>query len=73
MASMLKPPLQEVRGTSCRVGCEMLVPRFSISQDEKEVQVQIRVPFVRVGESEVHVVSWNRTGWSWPSMCVHIQ
>lgn len=37
----------------------MLVPKFTISQDDKEVRIRIRLPFVRVGDAEVHVVSAN--------------
>jgi len=35
----------------------MLVPKFSITQTDQDLHVRIRVPYVRVGDAEVHVVS----------------
>lgn len=34
----------------------MLVPRFSLSQTDKEVLVTIKLPYVRVGDAELFVV-----------------
>ena len=36
----------------------MLVPRFSLSQSVSDVNVVIKVPYVRVGDAEVVVVSY---------------
>ena len=35
----------------------MLVPKFALQQTEEEVIVIIKVPYIRVGEAEVSVVS----------------
>jgi hypothetical protein len=35
----------------------MIQPRFTVSQSADEVVVVIKLPYVRVGDAEVHVVS----------------
>ncbi len=34
----------------------MLVPRFALSQTDKEVVVTVKLPYVRVGDAELSVV-----------------
>lgn len=35
----------------------MLVPRFALSQTDKDVVVAVKMPYVRVGDAELFVVS----------------
>ena len=41
-------------------------PRFSISQDEKMLYIEIHVPYVRVSEMEFHIDRHHFTFWCKP-------